>query len=619
MTAARAATRRAAILLTALVVLLLGAPAALAHSELARSDPPDRGLVAVGRTSLSLWFTEAVNGPGSTFALRTLDGAPVTARATVSGTDAGFVEITTDPLAEGTYLLEWTVLSRDDGHSSRGSIAFGAGVRPDLSLSGLGDRPSATALALRWLDLTAIMLALGAVAVTGRVLRPLGRPGAGPRRTAIMWGAAAAGVAVVTGAITPLARTYGDGLAVSSWLEATRVALLSTSWGHLWLAREAALLLAAVALGSWVARAGVRDRRFRVSAGAFLAVASWFEAAAGHAAALPERSVAATLASATHLAGAGVWVGGLAVLTLGVVPAMRRAGDPDAPSPPLVPMWRAFSSMAALTAGVVVATGLYESGRYLPGLGSVTSTSYGDALTVKVVLVAVALSFAGVNTVLVRPRAAVLVGRALGRPAGWTPVRPGRFPVVVAAEVTVLGLAVAAAAVLTSVPTARDASLTAGQPDVHSANVDGLLVTFEEVSTGSDRSRLIVRTRSTVRPEPAPVTGVTVVLIGPADGSTTVRLDPVEPGRFEAGTAALTPGAWAAVVAVERTGLPSAVTEADWTVGEPTSTAPRPLEHATTALALLLLFATVAALGVARRRDLPVDTSVLSGTTRSGR
>ncbi|WP_024288503.1 copper resistance protein CopC [Cellulomonas sp. KRMCY2] len=610
-------TRRTAILLATVVVLLLGAPPALAHGELARSDPPDGGMVAVGRTSFSLWFTDAVAPGASTFGLRTIDGVAVAVEVDASGADEGFVRITAEPLAEGTYVLEWTVLSVDDGHASRGSVLFGAGIRPDLPLSTGGGLPSAPGLVLRWLDLSAIMLAIGALTVSGHTLGSMDVAGRVPRRRALLIGASAAGVALVTGAITPLLRTYGAGTSVGLWLDATRVTLVGTAWGHLWMAREVALLVGAAVLWWRATHPDGPSRRVLLAAGGCLVAAAWLESSAGHSSTLSARSATAVLASAAHLVAAGVWVGGLITLAVCVIPGMRR--EPQARGLVLASVLRAFSPIAAVMAGVVVATGLYESGRHVPDLRSVATTVYGGTVAVKIVLVAVALTLAGMNTALLHPGIAATVGRALGRPAGWAPIGPRHFPTVVAAEVAVLVVAVGGAALLTSVATAREVGLATSRTTVHSANVDGLLITFEEVPAGPGSSRLVVRTRSTVRPEPGPVTGVSVALAGSAGAATNVPLERIEAGRYEAGTAEPAPGAWTASITVERDGVPPAVTEATWTVVPAVATGAGRLEIVTSALALLVLLATVGA-GVARRSERPAPAAnPLVAATRSPR
>ena len=495
------------------VLSLLGAASASAHTSLTRSEPPNGGKVSVGRSSFTLWFSEPVSVAASTFHLRTLAGTRVP--VTVSGAASPgrrVVEIRTKPLRKETYLLTWSALSLDDGHPSSGSTVFGVGIRPAAVQAAEDGLPGAPGLVLRWLDLAAIMLAIGALAVSGRVLRSLGAAGAVPLQRARTIGAAAAGVAVISGAISPFLRVPRAGASLGGWADNIWVTLTATPWGNLWLARELVLVVVAVALWSW---ATGRDESGRGMHFAVLSLAAVvvLEGLAGHAADLPRQSGVAAVSSAVHLAAAGVWAGGLAVLALCVIPVMRR--EPESRTRILASVWRTFSPIAAIATVVLVATGLYESGRYLPGPGSVGSTVYGGAVAGKAVLLAVALIPAGVNTLLVNPRLAASVGRLLGRPPGWTPVAPRHFVRLLVAEACLIVVAVAAAALVTTVPTAREVGAGKVASTSSAANVGGLFVTFEEVSAGTDRTRLIVRARSTIKPEPAPIAGVDVRLTGP--------------------------------------------------------------------------------------------------------
>lgn len=607
--ALRVARLPLSVLVAALVMVLLGASPAAAHGELARSDPPVGGTVAVGRTELTLWFTEAVDPRTSTVALRTIDGVDVPVTVSTTG-DGSVLGVVTPPLARATYVLDWRTLSLDDGHQSSGSVVFGAGVRPSVVPTAAGGLPAAPAVVLRWLDLCALMITIGALAVSGRVLRSTGEQGHRARRRARVVAALGAGVAVVCGLLAPLLLTRDDpGLRPAAAVDL----LTGTPWGHLWLARELVLVVAAVALARW---ATTRDGSRPLVRAAVVALAAvvGLEAVAGHAATLPARSVPAALASASHLVAAGVWAGGVSVLAVCLLPSLLH--DSPARGPAMAPVFRAFSPIAAVATVVLLATGLYEAGRHVPTAGALVTSVYGAAVVGKAALLAVALTVAGVNTLLVNPAIAAPVGRRLGRPAGWAPVPLRRFPALVAAEVLVLVAAVGAAAVLTSVPTAREVASATRDTTVHATNVDGLFVTFEVVPAGPEASRLIVRIRSTVKPEPAPVSAVEVLLEGP-DGTIHAALEPVEPGRYEAETIAPAPGRWTASVAVQRRDLPITVTRTAWTVAPPVSDGPSTAELATTALAVLLLVGTAAAILRTRRRaEATIVPDQLVGSSR---
>jgi uncharacterized membrane protein len=271
----------------------------------------------------------------------------------------------------------------------------------------------------------------------------------------------------------------------------------------------------------------------------------------------------------------------------------------------LTSVWRRFSSVAVVATVVLIATGLYASGRQVPDLASIRSTMYGGAIGVKLALLGLALAVAGLNTLCVNPRPAALVARALGKAPGWTPVPARHFSKAVLAELAVLFVAVGVAAVLTSVTPAREiaaASRTSG-PVV--ANVDGTFVSFEDAPADEDASLLIVRARSTVKPEPEPIDGVEVFLDGPGGVLGPIPLEPVEPGRYEAPTVSLTAGTWLTTVAVHRGGLPAAVARVDWKVPNTATERATPLEWVTSIVAALLLASTIGALGLLARKRRP--------------
>ncbi len=543
-----------------LVALLLTAAPASAHSELDRSDPPNGGSVPVGRTSMRLWFTENVNAEASTFELRSEDGAPVAVQTSVEKDSGGYVELSTGPLARDVYVLDWRVLSADDGHPSHGTVLFGVGTRPLVVPSAGGTLPDLPELLVRWLDLAAFLLAVGALAVSGSVLAGNATLWSAAQRRTRRLGAAAGVVMIVTGALTPMVRTYHPGSSPGDWWAELWGTLSGTTWGWLWLARELAVLVAATALFRWALR---RSRVVRVAGVALVAVAC-LEARAGHSSSLPGGTYLATGASAAHLLAAGVWAGGLLVLLACVLPVMRQR--PDARGPVLAQVARGFSPMAALASVVLLATGLYQSGRHIPDVHALTSTVYGVAVSGKALLIVGALALAGANTLVVNPAVVARVARVLRRAPGWSPVPVRRFGLLVAAEALVLVAAVGVAALATAVPSAREVATAERDTAPRQATVDGLFVTIEQVPAGPSKSRVVVRARSTVLPAPAPVRGVDVQLVGPGDSSTRIDLERAEQGRYEAVTDAPAAGRWTAWVAVRRDGLPDAVAEVQWDV-----------------------------------------------------
>lgn len=142
------------------------------------------------------------------------------------------------------------------------------------------------------------------------------------------------------------------------------------------------------------------------------------------------------IADLFHLLGISLWVGGLVLLTVAVVPRRRPAE--------LAAVVPAFSALAAVSVAVIVATGVVLAWQVVGSFDDLTQTSYGRLLLIKAGLVAAVLLAAQCSRLWVRRR---LVPAAAAAPA----VRP--FVYSLAAE-TVLILAVLAvtSVLVTSTP-----------------------------------------------------------------------------------------------------------------------------------------------------------------------
>ncbi len=583
--------RLVAVAVVGLSVLLLQPSPASAHSELQRSDPLDGGIVAVGRTRLTLWFGEEVSGASSSFTVRAQDGTQVPVDYDRTGGATTVIDLNAaDPLPRGVYTLDWRVFSLEDGHTTSGTIAFGAGIRPQSPATQRGELPPVALVLLRWVDLSGLVVALGCVAVGATVRRGAG---AGARRRLHLLGVAGASVALYAGVVTPFVRTFDPTQGLGLWWDQTWLVLTQTPSGRMWSVREAALLGALLALVRW-GRHATESTGSTASArvaGAALVAASAAEAWSGHAAAAPA-SLGAGLAATAHLVAAGAWVGGLAVLLVCLLPGRgRRVADTCRD------VWRAWSPVAAVASGVLLASGLYLAGVHVPDVAALVSTGYGVTVALKVGLVLLALALAGRNTLVVHPG----LGRRLAArgPAATrdllTRLRPqlGR---TVRVEVGVLAVAMLLGALLTSSPSARESVDAQRRSTVHSDVVGGLFVTFEQVPAGPGAVRLVVRMRAVQRPQPAPVTGIDVALAGPGGDVRTVSLAATEPGRYEAATAAPAPGRSTAVVAVHRQGLVDVTTSSGWTVPRTSQERTGPFVRAMDVLAGLVLLALLVSL-----------------------
>jgi copper transport protein len=259
--------------------------------------------------------------------------------------------------------------------------------------------------------------------------------------------------------------------------------LLSTRFGQAHVARLGLLL--AIAITVWAVTAIRRTgRRGSLLSGLLLAELAGLVgtvAVEGHAAAgaWPTARVPLDVA---HVAAAGVWLGGLAMLTVAALPAARRSitaarpaearvsvsvgpggavGVAERPAPPAVEdPWLAvtaavarFSAVALGCVVVLVASGVAAAWRQVGELDAITTTHYGQLVLVKAALLGLVLCFAAVSRRQVRTRTT----RSLRTAGTTTAARWSVLAWSVRAEVAIAAVVLAVTAVLVATTPARAA------------------------------------------------------------------------------------------------------------------------------------------------------------------
>jgi putative copper export protein len=146
-----------------------------------------------------------------------------------------------------------------------------------------------------------------------------------------------------------------------------------------------------------------------------------------------------------HLLAAGAWLGALPALALALRELRRR---PDAATSAAELISR-FSSVAVLSVGVLVLTGLYNASLHLGGLGSLFSSDYGRVLAVKLGLFGVLLAFGALNKFILLPRLQAHTSEVGTSPSPSAAVGP--FLRTIPAEVTVGAGLLLVVGVLTSI------------------------------------------------------------------------------------------------------------------------------------------------------------------------
>ncbi len=420
----------------------------LRHTELRASTPEADSEVEGPVEEILLAFTTSVQAPLSRITVFGPDGGTLASGPIghPSEEEQDHLRIALQqPANSGSYRVEWRAMA-PDGHLVEGTFEFsviGAEVdpeeempeeMPEVTPPAVQEEPLPpadpeaspppptreaeglpTGTGVRWLQLIASVLLLGAVGVRFGVLPPLGRKGALSEVRSRMrnglwrygWVAAVLLLVALPLRLRDQLGLIGDGI---GWNEASFL-LFQTGWGAGWFLQLFVGVLAVVGLVLAAPR-GLDDRGWSVLAVAALLL-PLVPALQGHAWGAEEARAFAVPSLYLHVAGAGLWLGGLALLILVGLPALKATptsseelGNPPSVTPPLARLVNAFSRLALIAVGIVVVTGSLNSWILVGGPQAVFGTDYGRTLLLKLGLVAVAFTLGFYNWRKVRPRLA---------------------------------------------------------------------------------------------------------------------------------------------------------------------------------------------------------------------
>jgi copper transport protein len=500
----------------------VGAPRAQAHAGLVISDPVAGATLGASPTVVRMTFSERPDAPLSSIVV--IDNRGVAYQVGRPSATPGNPLILTEPvqhLVRGVYTVNWRVVSAIDGHATTGAFDFGVQVSP--SRSAAISRGTSTAvsspleLVARWI------LILGLIGLVGGATA--GVVGFGGRVGAIVLASGGWVVAVVGLVVLGLAQRSNAGTSLGR--------LLSSPVGHALIWRAVAIVCAGVALLiAWRVPRARRVMLLLVDIAAVVAIV--VHVANGHAAASSWPSSLSVGLQAVHFAVAGMWIGGLAALLIGL------RGQP---SPAKSDAIRRFGFVAVTGLVVVAATGIARAFGELRSWSELLTTGYGRAVVAKLLLVAIIAALGYRN-------------RTWAVPASSADLRPLRRTSSVELVFAVAALGVAGLLGTLAPPVTAGTSLLPGLSASGADFATSVRVELTALSNEPGPNQFTVR--ATDYDTGASVRGTNVQLRftpldDPSVASTTLALSPARGGTYQGSGANLAfDGRWGVTVLVQR-------------------------------------------------------------------
>ncbi|MCX6021248.1 MAG: FixH family protein [Chloroflexi bacterium] len=545
--------RRARLVVLAFLMLaaLSGAGVALAHAELARSEPSANSSTPASPKQIQLWFTEELEKSFSEVTVLDKDGARKDNQDShIAPNDPKSLIVTVQELPRGTYTVVWKALSAADGHATQGGFPFAVGeavaANALVTEAAAAPPPDLFSVAMRWLNFLAAMPAVGGFFFLLLTRNPaLVRTGPSPdlaeaadRRFLLMgrwslaglflgWFGMLAQQAAAAAGISPLA-TLGSPM--------IRV-LTSTRFGVIWEARLALLLLLSAVFVLYL-RGNLTQRRrplLLIAGAAIGSLVLLTNSFNSHGAASGTMPLLNIFLDWLHLLSAAVWLGGLVHLL-----ALLR-----------------FTAVALSSFGLLVVTGVYAAVLHVPDLAALRDTQYGMALAAKLGALSLLGTLGLVNMLFIGPRLAKVARGAVPAAAAMA----ARLRTAVGFEVATAAALLLAVAVMTSVSPSRTAvALPGARPMLDTTTANGLDGTLRIAPFATGLNSFEMRLRG---PNGAPVQADRVTLRFTMQthdmGIQELPLEQVEPGRYRAQASNLSmSGPWQVEAHVRRAGADDA-------------------------------------------------------------
>jgi len=389
------------------MIALVAVHSASAHANPIKTSPANGDVLVAVPTAVTMWFSETPDPAQTQIQVFDTNFSAVDNRDTHPLTGGAVTVDLPATLPNGTYTVRWSAVSAVDGHHTQGAFVFAVGG-PVSVQSAAGDSHNMANMAalggdgmtadpvvsiVTWLFILVICTISGALVIALFGVRPEAMDSFpdGPLRALIL-GASVFGILVL------IAQAFIQPLEIYDWETVMRDRLWLTGLfdGHfalLWWAKFV-LLLGAVSWATLWTPAQIQRRAFWLAGLAIALLLPITRSLESHGAAAALWTPLSIAIDWAHLLLAGVWIGGLLLLTVtlpNLIPAQRRA------------VLTRFSAIATLAIAGLTLTGVYSSTLELYQVSDLWETVYGRWLLIKLAIIGVMLLLGLRNNLALRP------------------------------------------------------------------------------------------------------------------------------------------------------------------------------------------------------------------------
>lgn len=405
---------RSVLLLSLLAFVVCVSPIpAEAHANLVSSTVAPGSTLQSSPSQVCMTFSEQLEKDFSTFSVLNSAGTQVDERNLSFSSDDLSMCVSLPPsLPDGVYTVSWRTQSAVDGHIVESSFPFAVGnasllsVQPPAAAAQSSELPSPIEVAIQWVTLTSEIVLVGSAAFELAVWNGASRAWPGwtethqDKSTKVLRGTRTVAFGVFAGSavarLTQQAFNSGGGSVSAKVLSEV---LLGSRFGSIWLA-QVGVVVAGAASVFIIRRGGARTPSLR-EASCFGIVGLLLMATTSldshNAATITPFGFLPTVSDWIHLASVGLWLGGLFQFVLLVMSFSRSPALRDDLGAFLAILVPRFSLVAILSIVAIGTTGFFSALIQLRSLDSLFTSTYGQVLLVKLLLIIPVVSIGAIN------------------------------------------------------------------------------------------------------------------------------------------------------------------------------------------------------------------------------